>query len=118
MVMLMKFPTYMAGNQREMEQQLQQQMRTQQQQGLDIEDTKVVKYTIRGQEVPVTEGVGTDADTGAGARQYMAMIPGETGPLMVMVITQDPPAEAAPEMDDGPARLSAEEVRSMLESIK
>jgi hypothetical protein len=119
MIMLMKFPPIMAGNQQQMEQQMQQQMRMQRN-GVNVEESRVVTYTIRGEPVQVSEGFGKDSNTGNRARQYMAMIPGTEGPLMVLLITQDPPQNEAAETEteDPPVRLTEEQVQQVFESIQ
>jgi Domain of unknown function (DUF4190) len=121
MIMLMKFPAWMAASQAQMQQQMQQQMQMQGQQQLNVQATKVETFTIRGQPVQVNVGVGKDAQTSRAARQYMALIPGDTGPIMILVIAQDPAesdAAAAPETEDTAVRLSEEQVKKFFESIQ
>jgi hypothetical protein len=120
MIMLMKFPAWMAGSQQQMEQHMQQQMQMQQQRGIDVEESRIVTYTIRGQPVQVNVGIGKDPQSGASARQYMAMIAGQSGPTMVLLVTKDPPESEAemPEMEDTAVRLTEEQVKEFFESIK
>jgi uncharacterized paraquat-inducible protein A len=120
MIMLMKFPAFMAESQQQMEQQMTQQMQAQHGQGVDIDESRIVTYTIRGQPVQVSEGFGTDAQTGQRARQYVAMIPEEQGPLMILLITHDPPEGESdmPEMEDTAVRLTEEQVQHVFESIE
>lgn len=119
MIMLMKFPPMMAANQQQMDQQMQQQMRSQQM-GLNVETTKQLTYTIRGQPVQVTESIGKDPNTGNRGRQYLAMLADSNGPLMIMLITTEPPDDPAkiPEGDDTAVRLTEDEVQKFFESIK
>jgi hypothetical protein len=120
MIMLMKFPAVMAANQQQMEQQMQQQLRVQRRQDLNIQETKVLTYTIRGQPVQVTEGLGKDPNTGQVGRQYMAMVAGDSGPTMVMLITQEPGANTPepPDPDAAPVYLTEDQVKRFYESIK
>jgi hypothetical protein len=118
-VMLMKFSGLMAGNQQQMDQQMQIQMRNQRM-GINVQTTKQLTYTIRGQPVQVTEGIGTNLNTGERGRQYTALVADSNGPLMIMLLTTEPaddPAKAA-EGDATKVRLSEDEVQKFFESIK
>ena len=102
-----------------MDQQMQMQMRNQNM-GLSVETTKQVTYTIRGQPVQVTESIGKDLNAGNRGRQYLAMLADSNGPLMIMLITTEPPDDPAkmPEGEDSSVRLSEEEVQKFFESVK
>jgi hypothetical protein len=128
MILLMKFPAWMAANmaanQQQMQQQIQQQMEMQQKEALDVEETHVETFTVKGQPVQVTVSSGKESGSGEDARQYMAMIPSHQGPIMVMLMTQEPsktksePDAAMPEVEDTTVRLNHEQVKQFFESIQ
>jgi hypothetical protein len=121
MLMLMQFPQMLSANRQEMEQSFQQQAR---QQGMyahfQTEATKQLTFTVRGEEVEVTEAIGRNTDSGQPARQYTAFLPAQTGPVMVMIITQDLPADQpAPAQGEEPGiTLSDDQVREFFESFQ
>jgi hypothetical protein len=118
-LMLMKFPAVMANNRQQMDQQMRQQMRTQSM-GIVTEETQLLTYTVRGEPTTVTLAIGKNSGTGKRSRQYSALIPFETGPIMIMIITEDPPPESEPPAPDEPQRLSLseEQVRQFFESFQ
>jgi hypothetical protein len=116
-IMLMKFSGLMAADQQQMNQQMQIQMRNQQM-GINVQTTKQLTYTIRGQAVQVTEGIGTNLNTGERSRQYTGMLADPQGPLMIMVITTEPPDDPAKAAEDTGVRLDEDAVQKFFESIK
>ena len=119
MIMLMKFPASMVMDQKQMEQQMRGQMRGQQM-GIQIERTQTVTYTIRGQPVQVTESFGKEMNSRRDARQYIAMIAGDGGPLMIMMMTAEPRKDddQMPGTEDTGVHLTEEQVKQFFESIK
>jgi len=119
-VMLMQFPAMMAASQKDMEMQMRQQWRQRQQMGLDIEGTRQVVYTIRGQQVTITENIGKEPGSGRRFRQYMGLIASEKGPIMVMLMTPEVPADEAkpPEEEQVGTRLTEEQVQQFFESFQ
>jgi len=120
MIMMMQFPPFMAGTQKDMERQMQQQWKSGQKMGINTETTNQLTYTIRSQPTQVAENIGKEPNTGKRVRQYIALLPGDGGPLMVMIITSDPPEDDGekPETEETVVRLTEEQVKEFLESIQ
>ncbi|MGH7200084.1 MAG: DUF4190 domain-containing protein [Planctomycetaceae bacterium] len=112
-IVLMQSAEGMSGSRELMEQQARQHARSwagrPQRPRTEI---GVHRWTIRGKTVDVTESLYADAQSD---REHLAILTGETGPLVIVVLTRNAAAETA---EPPPMTLSEDQVRQFFESFQ
>lgn len=118
-LMLMQFPAWIGMTPDQMEQQMRGQLRNAGGQAVAAQQTRQFEVTVRGEPVQVTTTSGVQGQGGDAQRQYIALLPDDAGPIMVMLITLDQP-KPAEEPAGPPKRLSMteEQVREFFESFE
>ena len=119
LVIVMQFPAWIPLDRQQMEEQVNKALRDQDQDAINVEETRQVTYTIRGKPVQVTELIGKQRKSGERGRQYIALLPSDAGPMMVMLMTGDPPEDDSNEDESRKkVRLSEEQVKEFFESFQ
>ncbi len=82
---------------------------------MDSVETRQLAYRVSGQEVEINEHIGVKKANGRPCLSYDGVLPGESGLLLVIVITDNVPDES---LTDGHVVLNESQVRHFFESFQ
>ncbi len=81
---------------------------------LEVEETQEVEFKVHHDKVPFTVESGREEESGVKLRRYTALLARDKAPVLLMIVTELPNGST----DDGKIRLSEQQVRDFVASIR